>query len=264
MNKIVLLLFLILTQTWYACNHKVEEKTVDENKPTATSVDQPVVLYTSNNLIIKKVSPAVYEHITYLQSDTFGKVECNGIIVVDEKEAVVFDTPTNDKDSYELIKFLQSEMNLEIKSVVPTHFHIDCLGGLDAFHELGIPSYANDKTIHLAEKNQFKVPQNGFDGELNLKVGDLEVLVKHFGAGHTQDNVVVYIPEDQVVFGGCLIKSMGAGKGNLADADTMVWSHTVKSIRRQFSQSKVIVPGHGPIGDKGLLDYTIRLFEEVK
>ncbi|MBD8487311.1 subclass B1 metallo-beta-lactamase [Echinicola sp. CAU 1574] len=264
MNKNILLPLLILTQIWYACNHKTEEKTVDENKPIATSFDQPVVLYTSNNLIIKKVSPAVYEHITYLQSETFGKVECNGIIVVDEKEAVVFDTPANDNDSYELIKFIQSEMNLEIKAVVPTHFHIDCLGGLDAFHELGIPSYANNKTIHLADKNQFKVPQNGFDSELNLKVGDLEVLVKYFGPGHTQDNVVVYIPEDQVVFGGCLIKSMGAGKGNLADADTMAWSYTVTSIQRQFPQSKVIIPGHGSIGNTGLLDYTIKLFEEVK
>ena len=67
------------------------------------------------------------------------------------KETIVFDTPTNGKSSEELIKWINGTLHSKINAIIPTHFHDDCLGGLQAFHNNNIPSYAYAKTIELAK-----------------------------------------------------------------------------------------------------------------
>ena len=80
---------------------------------------------------------------------------------MDCNEVIVLDTPVDDIVSAELSNWLE-EQNLKIKAVMPTHFHDDCLGGLNIFHEKNIPSHALDKTIELAIKANVSVPKNEF------------------------------------------------------------------------------------------------------
>jgi metallo-beta-lactamase class B len=61
--------------------------------------------------------------------------------------------------------------------------------------------------------------------------------------------------------GGCLIKELEATKGYLGDANVAAWSNTVKLVKKEFPNIKLVVPGHGAIGDSKLLDYTIDLFK---
>lgn len=63
------------------------------------------------------------------------------------------------------------------------------------------------------------LPQQGFDSFLELEVGGESVYVDFLGEGHTCDNVIGYFPLEDIMFGGCLIKEVGAGKGNLAEAN---------------------------------------------
>lgn len=184
------------------------------------------------------------------------------MIFIDGKEAIVYDTPIDDIASKELINWLKNEKECTVKAVVATHFHADCVGGLNAFHQEGISSYASSETIRLARKNRFPLPQKSFKKDLTLKVGNQLTKTKFYGAGHTHDNVVGYIPSENVLFGGCLIKTMDAGKGNLEDADTRAWPSTVKRLKAELPGIKTVVPGHGPWGDQSLLDYTIKLFGE--
>lgn len=170
-------------------------------------------IYSSETLEIEQISSNTFVHISYLETQDFGKVACNGMIVINGGEALVFDTPTDDEASQELISWLENDKKVTVKAVVATHFHNDCLGGLKAFHTKGIPSYGSHKTIALAKAAGDPVPEKGFDEELILEVRDLEVITKFFGEGHTRDNVVAYVPSDQVLFGGCLIKELGAGLG---------------------------------------------------
>ena len=67
-----------------------------------------------------------------------------------------------------------------------------------------------------------------------------------------------------MLFGGCLIKAQGAGKGNLADADVEAWPVTVKSVKERFKHAHTVVPGHGKHGGTDLLDYTITKFSEMR
>ncbi|OOG75334.1 subclass B1 metallo-beta-lactamase [Algoriphagus sp. A40] len=221
---------------------------------------QPKPLYQSETLQIEQLSPNTFVHVSYLSTDDFGKVACNGMLVIHEGEALVFDTPADNEASKELIAWLETNQKVKVKGVVATHFHDDCVGGLDAFHAQSIPSFGSLKTNSLAKAEGNLVPENGFEEQLILEVGGLEVLIRFLGEGHTRDNVVAYVPADQVLFGGCLIKEVGAGVGFLGDANTADWSETVTKVKSTFSDVRTVIPGHGKVGDAELLDFTIRLF----
>jgi metallo-beta-lactamase class B len=259
MKKEKLLIF-IVTALLLIPGKKLSSK-INTAKQTISNADT-VIVYKSDILIIQKLSAHVYQHISFLNSKTFGRVDCNGMVVLNENEAVIFDTPANDESSAELINYLSKTHNYTITAIIPTHFHEDCVGGLEKFNEYSIPCYASNKTIELLKNKGrlFSKPIQGFNKRLTLHVGGKKVYVRYFGQGHTKDNVVGYFPDDKAVFGGCLIKEVGAGKGNLEDANVAVWPQTVSKVKRTYREAKIVIPGHGKTGGTELFDYTIKLF----
>ena len=247
------------------CNNGELSKDEKVSLQSAKSVESKYfdsLVYSSDNLEIRKISNHVYEHTSFLQTESFGKVPCNGMVVTDKNEAIVFDTPTDSISSEELIHYFTNDLFCKIKAVIPTHFHTDCLGGLKEFHQHQIPSFASDQTIRILKesKSGLSIPQNGFADSLELKVGDQKAFAGFFGEGHTRDNIVGFFPEDNILFGGCLIKESGAGKGNLEDANIAAWPETVKKVRERFPQIGIVIPGHGMQGGVELFEYTIGLF----
>lgn len=214
----------------------------------------------AQQVLLKQLSENTFVHTSYLQTDDYGHVPCNGLVVRNGHQALIFDTPTDDQSAKELIRLVQDSLLCKIMTVVPTHFHSDCLGGLKAFHEAGIPSIANELTLELAKNSGVEIPKNGFRDSLILEIGRGKVVIKFLGQGHTRDNVVGYFPSEDVLFGGCLIKELDASKGYLGDANVDEWSATVKKVKKEFPRVKRVVPGHGEAGDSSLLDYTQKLF----
>jgi metallo-beta-lactamase class B len=183
------------------------------------------------------------------------------MIVRNSNEVIVFNTPTKNKSAKELIDFLKGKLHCKIIAVIPTHFHEDCLGGLEAFHSEKITSFGNNSTIELTKANNTIGPQKGFTDSLKLRLGNTYAIVKYFGEGHTKDNVVGYFPSEKILFGGCLIKELKATKGYLGDANLSEWSNTVEKVKQEYPHVNIVIPGHGKIGGISLLDYTIKLFK---
>lgn len=219
--------------------------------------------FESEHLKIIKVTKNLFTHRSYLVTEEYGEVPCNGLVFFDEGEAVIFDAPTNNQAASELIDWIK-ESNNDINAVLATHFHEDCVGGLEEFHRNNIPSFANKITIEMAQSNNYPVPQNGFDEVLNLSIGKAEVVGRYFGAGHTADNIIAYIPSEHALFGGCLVKQIGGGKGNLEDANVEEWSETISKIKKEYPELKLVFPGHGEHGGMDLLDYTEDLFAQYQ
>lgn len=222
---------------------------------------QSKVVYKSKELLVTQITDNSFVHTSFKQTDEFGNVPCNGLVVRSKNEAIVFDTPTDDKNSEVLIQWINETLHCKIKAIIPTHFHDDCLGGLKAFHEKNIPSYAYYKTIRLTKENHLTVPQNSFSDSLTLPIGNETVTAQFFGEGHTKDNITGYFPTENVLFGGCLLKELKANKGYLGDSNTAEWSNTVEKVKLKYPNVQVVVPGHGKYGDSQLLDYTITLFK---
>ena len=264
MRNLTLSLFLAFILLSCQTNSNQQNQAEDSADPKITVFGvNGLSLHESENLSIKKLTAHTYQHISYLDTKDFGRVACNGMVVVSGNEAVVFDAPTDDVSAQELIHYLTEELKCRINGVVVTHFHADCVGGIDAFHKNNINSYANNRTIQLLKSKGGYLPQNGFDDELTIEVGDQEVYGQFVGEGHTSDNVIGYFPEDKVMFGGCLIKEIGGSKGNLEDANVAAWAETIRNLKKKYPQTIVVIPGHGKASGQELFDYTAKLFEDT-
>lgn len=254
------------TQLLISC-HSVSNNTRNPADKYVSNASRNLIedstVYQTKNLIVRRLSPHVYVHISFLNTLDFGKVPSNGMLVVNNHEAIIFDTPSDNESSEELIRFVTSHLHCKVNAVIPTHFHADCVGGLEKFNEYDIPSYASKRTIELLRKKGelFSKPIQSFDSLLTLHAGGQKVFAIFYGEGHTKDNIIGYFPEDRVVFGGCLIKETGASKGNLEDANVVAWPKTVEELKKEYRHAKVVIPGHGQPGGTELFDYTIHLFK---
>jgi cyclase len=86
-------------------------------------------------------------------------------------------------------------------------------------------------------------PTRTFDGELELRVGDRRVHLIELGPAHTAGDVVVHLPDDDVVFTGDLLFNGG---------HPIIWAGQVSSWiaacdRLLVLRPVTVVPGHGPI-----------------
>jgi len=246
-----------------ACGSPTEKSDQNGSAVLSQRADTDSMVYQSDNLIIRKIGVNTFQHISYLQTNDFGKVDCNGMIAVDGTEAIVFDTPADVESSKELIDYLTNQMQFTIKAVVATHFHNDCIAGLDVFHKNNIVSYANRATIdRIKTLGLDNLPQKEIDHHIEIPLGNTIVEARFVGEGHTPDNIIGYFPKDKALFGGCLIKENGASKGNLEDANVGVWSASVGNLQKTYPQIQLVVPGHGATGGTELLDYTVELFQQ--
>ena len=101
------------------------EKYTPERIIFFNSMNDSSIILNTDILIIEKLSDHVYRHISFLNTKDFGRVACNGMIIVNENEAIIFDTPATIESSAELIKYIKENLNCKISAVIPTHFHED-------------------------------------------------------------------------------------------------------------------------------------------
>jgi cyclase len=93
-------------------------------------------------------------------------------------------------------------------------------------------------------------PTTTFDGELDLRVGDRVVHLLELGPAHTRGDVAVHLPDSDVLFTGDLVFHGG---------HPIVWAGPVQSWidacdRMLALEPAVVVPGHGPLGDRACIE----------
>ena len=115
---------------------------------------------------VRQLVEGVWLHTTYFDIEGFENVPANGIIVIDSNEAIMIDLPWTDEQTGVLFDWVVKQRNAEIKKVAPTHWHIDCAGGLAEAHRRKTESFALDKTVELLRANNKPVPVNWFTDRL--------------------------------------------------------------------------------------------------
>jgi glyoxylase-like metal-dependent hydrolase (beta-lactamase superfamily II) len=84
-------------------------------------------------------------------------------------------------------------------------------------------------------------PQRLFDRRRTLSVDGRTVVLAHLGRGHTDHDVVVWLPDDGVLFAGDLVEN-GAPPA-FEDAYPLAWPSTVDNLLAL--SARTIVAGHG-------------------
>jgi metallo-beta-lactamase class B len=118
-------------------------------------------------------------------------------------------------------------------------------------------------TIDIAKSKHLPVPVHGFKDSLILHLGDKPINCYYLGAAHSLDNIVVWIPTEQILFAGCMVKSLKTKDlGNIADGDLNEYPKTVDKLIDKFPTAKIVIPGHGQFGGLDLIKHTRNLITE--
>jgi metallo-beta-lactamase class B len=211
----------------------------------------------SEDIEVIRLTEHTYVHVSYADIPPWGKVASNGLIYQSNGEALLLDTPTSGSLTKALMQWITDSLKVRVVGFVPNHWHSDCMGGLGYLHSIGIPSYAQEKTISSAVKKNLPTPQHSFVDSLTLHVGTEVVVCRYFGAAHSVDNIVSWIPSEGVLFGGCMVKDLKSKTlGNTADADLSAWPSTIAQVLAAYPTVRIVVPGHGAPGGPELLLHT--------
>lgn len=230
---------------------------------TAARPDHKIKIDDDIQLI--QIKDSIFIHTSWFQTQNFGKVPANGLIIVKNGQAILVDTPWNNEMTKQLTKFIEDSLKVKLVKLIAGHYHADCIGGLEYLQNRGIESIANSRTVTKCKEDKLPVPSISFTDSLILNFNGLQLECRYFGGGHTVDNITVWIPEKRILFGGCLIKSADAvNLGNIEEADLDDWDLTVKKVMKKYDNIELVVPGHGHYGDSGLLSHTIELVEKQR
>ncbi|MDX9910449.1 MAG: MBL fold metallo-hydrolase [Phycisphaerales bacterium] len=103
------------------------------------------------------------------------------------------------------------------------------------------------------------------DGTSGLEVGGRKIVVHHFGAGHTDNDLVVHLPEENVVHTGDLVfNGLHPFFDGPGGATSEGWIRSLRKAAELCDAETVVVPGHGEITDRAGIDSMATYFEQVR
>lgn len=220
----------------------------------------------NDDLELFRLTPDCYLYTAWANMGRWGRVGSNGLVVISKGKALLIDSPTLESQIVELAWWFDKNLNITFESFIPGHWHGDGVGGLAWLNRNGIKSYANLLTNNILASKGFEQSNVSFSDSLLLKVGNIKIEAYYLGGGHTVDNIVVWIPSQKILFGGCMLKDIETlNIGNISDAAPLEeWLQTVDRVERQFPNVEYVIPGHGKYGGKELFKHTKTIIENER
>lgn len=183
---------------------------------------------------------------------------------------VVVDTHSSTEAAREVIADVQALGAGPVTALVNTHDHFDHFFGNHAFREAygDLPIHATDtaaESMHAAltteppeNRDDPRWPEvvatplvpadHTFSSAVALDLGDRQLELIHPGRGHTAGDLVVRIPDADVLLAGDLIEESGFPAYG-EDSYPLDWPLTLDLVIGLLSPDSVVVPGHGaPVG----------------
>ncbi|QFU77050.1 subclass B1 metallo-beta-lactamase [Halioglobus maricola] len=211
---------------------------------------------------IRKLASGVYLHTSYAALPNIGFYPSNGLVVVRDQQAYLIDTPWLVPDTGELLRWVEAQ-GWELQASISTHYHEDRASGIATLNERDIPTWAFAMTNEFLQAGGSATAAHTFDGEGVWLLQD-EIYAWYPGGGHTADNIVVWLPREKILVGGCLVRAADArSMGNTADADIAAWAGSALRVQEKFHEAVTVLPGHGAPGGLELLTHTADLAIEI-
>ncbi|PMR61155.1 MBL fold metallo-hydrolase [Verrucosispora sp. ts21] len=193
----------------------------------------------------------------------------NVTLVLGDGEALLVDTLSTVGQAVELCAAVRAVTGDPL-TLVNTHHHFDhCFGNATLAgdpprpiwaHELAAAAlrddpqrlrreaYAELRDEHpgladeLAEVTVL-APTHTVHTEATLDIGGRQVVLRHPGRGHTDADLVVHVPDADVLVAGDLVEQ--SGPPAFEDSYPLQWPDALAELLRWTTDSTVVVPGHG-------------------
>jgi glyoxylase-like metal-dependent hydrolase (beta-lactamase superfamily II) len=201
----------------------------------------------------REVRSGVYVAIAEPESVNLG-------LIVGSRGALLVDTGSSPAQGRTLRSSVGTVTDIPLTAVVVTHWHYDHAFGLAAFPD--VPKIAHESVRSrllsaeaAAEAERLSVdphelgqPSVELAVATALDLGERRVEIAHLGRGHTDGDLVIVVPDADLLFAGDLLESAGPpsfGPDSVPDE----WPATVDAVIGLMTAATLTIPGHGePVG----------------
>lgn len=201
----------------------------------------------------------------------------NAGFVVTEKSVVVIDALGSPALAERLLTEIRRITPKPVSHVLVTHYHADHVYGLQVFKKAGASIVAqrsaweylgsetaqrrleasrHDLAPYIDKSTRLVPADRWLEGDDTLVVGGVEFRMSAVGPSHTPEDMVVYVPQERVVFTGDIVF-----QGRIpfvGQADSRHWIAALDKLL--VLGASTMVPGHGAVSHKPNED--IRLTRE--
>ena len=221
----------------------------------------------------RQVSPSAWyvEGLSALGSRANQNFISNAGFAITPDGVVVIDALGSPALAQRLLAEIRRHTDKPVTHVILTHYHADHIYGLQALKADGAKvlahqaarEYLNSETARLRleasradlapwiDKDTHLVPADEWlAGDSELVVGGVRFVIKWVGPSHTPEDLVVYLPQEKVLFAGDLV--FRSRVPFVGQADSRQWIKALDSLLA--FDATVIVPGHGPLSNEARKD----------
>lgn len=188
----------------------------------------------------------------------------NAGFVVTRDGVVVIDALGSPALARRLLAGIRKHTDKPVTHVILTHYHADHIYGLQALKAAGAKviahqaarEYMNSENARLRleasrtelapwidEDTQLVAADEWLDSERELVLGGVRLRIKPVGPSHTPEDLVVYLPQEKVLFAGDLV--FRSRIPYVGQADSRQWIRALDALLA--FDAAVILPGHGPV-----------------
>lgn len=182
-------------------------------------------------------------------------------LVVGSTGALLVDTGSSPEQGRQLRASIASVTDVALQAVVVTHAHDDHAFGLGAFPD--VPTLAHESVAGRLESadarasaaelgliaGDLRAPSRGLAVAASVDLGDRRVEIAHLGAGHTEGDLLVIVPDADLIFVGDLLESAGPPWFG-PDSVPHEWAATLDGVIGLMTAGTRAVPGHGEPVDR--------------
>ncbi len=191
-------------------------------------------------------------------------IPANGMYLVTAAGVALFDSPWDTTQFQPLLDSIQQRHHSTVVMCFATHFHTDRTAGLEYYRKLGIKTFTATQTDELSKLRGMKRAQFLLQKDSAFTLGGYSFETYYPGPGHAPDNIVLWFPQQKILYGGCLVKSTEDNDlGNLGDADVNKYASSVKKVIQKCTSPAYVIPGHGDWTDKRSLKHTLEMAKKL-
>ncbi|HWI42978.1 MAG TPA: MBL fold metallo-hydrolase [Nocardioides sp.] len=190
---------------------------------------------------------------------------------------VVVDTHASAVAAREVVQDVRSLGAGAVTAVVNTHEHFDhTFGNATLLEEYGaLPIHATEeaaaRTTAAGERikrtyrdsgdpradevlaTEIRPADRTFSSAAVIDLGDRQVELVHPGRGHTAGDLVVRVPDADVLLAGDLVEE-SAPPAIGEDSYPLEWAQTLDLVLGLLTPASVVVPGHGAVVDRAFVE----------
>jgi glyoxylase-like metal-dependent hydrolase (beta-lactamase superfamily II) len=191
---------------------------------------------------------------------------------------IVVDTQASARAARAIVEEVRALGIGDVTAVVNTHEHFDHTFGNVAFREAygEVPIHAHEvaaeRTVDAGERikeryadelddphreevleTEIVVADHTFSSVRVLDLGDRQVELAHPGRGHTAGDIVIRVPDADVVLAGDLVEESGPPAFG-GDCHPFDWPGALDVTLNLVGRDTVVVPGHGALVDRDFVE----------